>query len=51
MSVCVSRLYELCTQTYSSSLQVLHSNTVYLYVNLYIKTNGSVSMPMYVLFT
>ena len=37
MSVCVfvSRLYELCTPKYSSSVQVVHSSTVYLYVNLY----------------
>ena len=32
MCVCVSRLYELCTQTYISSVQVVYSNTVYLTV-------------------
>ena len=34
--VCVSRLYELCTQKYSSYVKVVYSSTVYLYLNLYI---------------
>ena len=36
MSVCVSRLYELCSRKYSSSVQVVYSSSVYMYVNLYI---------------
>ena len=32
----VSRLYELFTQKYSSSVQVVYSSTVYMYMNLYI---------------
>ena len=34
--VWVSRLYELFTQKYSSSVQVVYSSTVYLYMNIYI---------------
>ena len=30
------RLYELCTQKYSSSVQVVYSSKVYLYINIYI---------------
>ena len=42
--VCVGsvKLYisvQLCTQKYSSSVQVEYSSTVYLYMNLYIKCN------------
>ena len=36
MCVCVSRLYELCTQKYIASVQVMYSSTVHLHMNLYI---------------
>ena len=35
MLVSVSRLYELCTQKYTSSVQVVYTSKVYLYMNLY----------------
>ena len=49
MSVCVSLLNELCSQKYSSSVQVVHSSTVYQFVNLYIYGAMSVCMlcPIY----
>ena len=40
--MCVSRLNELCTQKYSSSVQVVYSSTVYLYMNLSVYSAMSV---------
>ena len=36
MCVCVSFLYELCTQKYISSVQVVCSSTVYLHMNVWV---------------
>jgi hypothetical protein len=44
MTVCVCvcvyvlRLNELCTQKYSGSVQVVYSSTVYLHINLHMKS-------------
>jgi hypothetical protein len=54
MSLCVFvcvPLYEFCTQKYSSSVQVVYSSTVYLYVNLYTDMYMRMSCLYEVLFS
>jgi hypothetical protein len=36
----VSRLYELCTQKFTSFVQVVYSNTVYLYMKRVFPVSG-----------
>ena len=35
-NVCVCHLYEICSQKYTSSIRVVYSSTLYLYMNLNI---------------